>query len=105
MRAAPRWLSDSFLRRAFLKSVPHGLSDDFRQALHQALEVSREAVHFLLQRIESAVDAVEPSINAVEPRPDRGKVVTVAARLLENVARDHFLALDLLLEHADPRHE
>jgi hypothetical protein len=62
---------------------------------------SRQAVDLLLHAPKTASDLIQPAFDATESRLDGSKVVAVAARLFENMARHHSLALDLVLEHGD----
>jgi hypothetical protein len=68
------------------------------------VEISAQTVHFPLQAVKPAFQAVESLVVAVEPRFDRRQIIAIAASLFKDVANDRFLALDLALDdvHARP---
>jgi hypothetical protein len=49
------------------------------------------------------IDGVELLLEAIEAAQDRCQIVAVAAGLLQNVAGDELLALDLALDDGDAR--
>jgi hypothetical protein len=85
--------------------LAHDIGDDARQVFRKIIDLAVQAIDFTIQLIDFPIDAVDFALDPVEWRFDRGEVVTVAAGLFEDVARDHLLALDLAFDDADARLE
>src|SRR5262249_42452166 len=70
---------------------------------HDRRQVTDQALDGCLQTTNILANAVECSFNPVEPRLDCSKIVAVVPGLIEDMASDHFLALDLAFKHDHAR--
>lgn len=80
------------------QNLAHGVRDDLWQIRSQAAQLSFKPVETPVVAIEPTIDPIETRFDPVDAGADRGKIVPVAAGLLENIPRDDLLALDLLLK-------
>src|SRR5262245_5633817 len=95
----------SALLVALAQDVAHHFADDRRQRVPQTMQIGAQTVHFTLQTVKPALQVVKSLVVAVESGLDRCQVVAIAAGLLEDVASDGFLALDLALDNVHARLE
>lgn len=92
-------LAGSALPAAAFVGFTHGVADNSGKALCKAVDLAIQPVDFAVQVVDFALQAVEALLKSIHARLDSSQIVAVVRCLLENMARHHFLTIDLALEH------